>query len=429
MTRPGRADGWWQEWGALCLAAALALPLFTPRVYGSDEIKYFVTLRSLYFDHDLHYANDYAHFVSRDPVGHAGLRPYAEEPTPTGYRLNDGPIGSAVLWSPFFVVADVGVQVARGLGADVPRDGFSRPYTTAVCVGSLVWGTVGLLLIYRLCRRYASRSPATWAVLAIWFASPVVFYLYITPAMAHANSLFAVALFLTVWQATRERRTTTGWALLGATAGLMVLVRELNWLFLLVVAVDELRAIGVRTQAAQPSGGARTTALMAAAEAQELRRRAGGYVAFAVVLAIVVSPQFYVYKILNGTFAATPFVVQKFSLVPRYAFDVLFSGFHGLFSWHPVTLLGVVGLAALWRRAPAVACALALVFVVQVLVIGSYSTWWGGASFGARRFVNCSAIFAAGLAAALDGLRPRASRLARALLVFLVLWNAGLAVQ
>jgi hypothetical protein len=359
-------------------------------------------------------------------VAHAGLEAYAEEPTPTGYRLNDGPIGSAVLWSPFYVAADVGVLVARAFGADVARDGFSRPYTTAVCVGSLVWGSIGLLLIYRLCRRFAARAPATWAVVAIWFASPAVFYLYITPAMAHANSLFAVALFLTLWYRGRGTRSVSAWALLGAAAGVMVLVRELNWLLLLVLAVDETCAIGA---CAREGSRGRTAAAMAATAASELARRLGGYVAFAAAVVVVVAPQLYVYKTLNGTFGATPFVVQKFSAMPRYAIDVLFSGFHGLFSWHPVTLAGIVGLAALWRRDRALAGALALVFVVQVLVVGSYATWWGGASFGARRFINCSTIFAVGLAAALDGLRPKTLTAAAAGVCLLVLWNAGLAVQ
>ena len=429
---PGRAaprGNWWQEWGVLCLVAVVALPLFTPRVYGSDEIKYFVTLRSAYFDHDLHYANDFGYFVERDPVAHAGLRPYADEPTPTGYRLNDGPIGSAVLWAPFYVVADLGVAAARAVGAQVPRDGFSRPYTVAVCVGSLVWGTIGLMLIYRLCRHYAGRVASRWAVLAIWFASPVVFYLYITPAMAHANSLFAVALFLTVWHTTRDDRTLAGWIALGGAAGLMVLVRELNWLFLLVVAVDEVRSVVRAALATREEVGPNDTVAAAKSVAIEVGRRTGGYIAFGLSLALVVAPQFYVYKTLNGTFGPTPFVVQKFSRTPRYVLDVLFSGFHGLFSWHPVTLAGVVGLAWLWRRDPFLTAALALVFIVQVLVIGSYASWWGGTSFGARRFINCSAIFALGLAAALDQMRPRTLRLAGAALVLLVLWNAGLAVQ
>ena len=419
--------GWWHEWGALCIVAVLALPLFTPRVYGADEIKYFAALRSVYFDRDLHYANEYAHFIGRDPVAHAGLRPYMEGETPTGYRLNDAPIGTAVLWSPFYVAADIGVAAARSLGAAVPRDGYAWPYVWAVCLGSLFWGTAGMFLAYRLCRAYASRTASLWGVVAIWFASPVVFYLYITPAMAHANSMFAVTLFLLLWQRGRVDRAARGWVILGAAAGLMILVRELNWLLLLVLAVDETQGI---LHVVQSADGQRVRgAPLVRAAVVEWWRRSVGYLCFAVALGIVVAPQLYVYQTLNGTFGPTPFVVEKFSLLPRYAFAVLFSGFHGLFLWHPVTLVAVLGLAALWRRAPWVAAALVVFVAAQVLVIGSYETWWGGASFGARRFINCTAIFSLGLAVGFGTLRGRFRHLAAAAIAGLVLWNAGLAVQ
>lgn len=419
--------GWWHEWGALCIVAVLALPLFTPRVYGADEIKYFAALRSVYFDRDLHYANEYAHFIGRDPVAHAGLRPYMEGETPTGYRLNDAPIGTAVLWSPFYVAADIGVAAARSLGAAVPRDGYAWPYVWAVCLGSLFWGTAGMFLAYRLCRAYASRTASLWGVVAIWFASPVVFYLYITPAMAHANSIFAVTLFLLLWQRGRVDRAARGWVILGAAAGLMILVRELNWLLLLVLAVDETQGI---LHVVQSADGQRVRgAPLVRAAVVEWWRRSVGYLCFAVALGIVVAPQLYVYQTLNGTFGPTPFVVEKFSLLPRYAFAVLFSGFHGLFSWHPVTLVAVLGLAALWRRAPRVAAALVVFVAAQVLVIGSYETWWGGASFGARRFINCTAIFSLGLAVGFGTLRGRFRHLAAVAIAGLVLWNAGLAVQ
>ena len=418
---------WWHEWGVLCVVAVLALPLFTPRVYASDEIKYFSILRSVYFDHDLHYANEYAYFIDRDPVAHAGLRPFMEGETPTGYRLNDAPIGAAVLWSPFYLMADVGVLVARSLGATVPRDGYSWPYVWAVSLGSLLWGTAGLFLAYRLCRAYASRSASTWGVVAIWLASPVVFYLYITPAMSHANSLFAVSLFLLLWHQGRARRGVRGWIVLGVAAGLMILIRELNWLVLLVLAIDEGQGV-LKVARSAVLGGVGTVPVVKATVA-ELRERSVGYLSFALVMGIVVAPQFYVYQTLNGTLGPTPFVVEKFSLLPRHAVSVLFSGFHGLFSWHPITLASVIGVAVLWRHAPWVAVALATVFVGQVLVIGSYDSWWGGAAFGARRFVNCTAIFGLGLAAALSSLRGQAFRLSAAAIVFLVLWNAGLAVQ
>ena len=421
----GGRGAWWQEWGTLALLAVIALPLFTPRIYASDEIKYFATLRSVYFDGDIDYANEYSYFVARDPVAHAGLAAFAEIVTPTGYRLNDAPIGTAVLWAPFYVAADLGVVVARSFGSAVPRDGFAWPYIWAVCIASLFWGTVGLILMYRLCRTYAGRTASTWSVLGIWFASPVVFYIYITPAMAHANSLFAATLFLLLWQTNRPDHTVARWILLGCAAGLMVLVRELNWVFVLAVAAGEawslFEVMKARSEERRIPAG---RALF-----EEVRQRAGRYLAFGLTLSAIVAPQFYVYQTLNASLGPTPFVVAKFSAFPRHVVPVLFSGFHGLFSWHPVTLLGVAGLGILWRRERRLTTVLVLLFVSQVLIVGSYSTWWGGTGFGARRFMNCSPIFAVGLAAALASFNIKAQRLAGIALVLLVLWNFGLAVQ
>ena len=426
VANPGRSR--FGEWGVLWLFGLVSLVLFTPRLYGADEIKYFAPLRSVYFDGDLNYANEYAYFIERDPVAHAGLIPYRDEPTSTGLRLNDGPIGTALLWSPFFVAADGMVVVARYFGSEVPRDGYSWPYVWAVSLGSLFWGTLGLFLTYRLCREFADATSSTAALLGIWFATPVVFYLYITPPMAHANSLFAVSLFLFVWLHTRDERQTWEWAVLGAAAGLMVLVRELNWLFLLAPAVDELF---------EAWDAFRVARVESALESRRLRsvwwarfgHRVRGYFAAALPMMALVIPQLFVYNALHGTFGPTPFVVEKFSPYPIHAMKVLFSGFHGLFSWSPITLFGVLGLISLGRRNSRVAWALFAVFAAQVVVIGSYDTWWGGASFGARRFINCMPIFALGLAALLNGLRLQTHRVATAGIALLILWNFGLAVQ
>jgi hypothetical protein len=417
-------NGWW-DGVAICIVVLMAFALFTPRLYASDEMKYFVTLRSIYFDHDLHYENEYAYFINRDPVAHAGMRPYMQEPTPTGYRLNEAPIGTSLLWAPLYIVADGAVLVARAFGATVPRDGYSWPYVLAICLSSLAWGMMGLFLTYRLCRMYASNRACTLGLLGVCFASPLVFYLYITPAMSHANSLFSVALFLFLWHIGRDDRQILGWVGLGFSAGLMILVRELNWLFLLVPVLDSAMTAWVTIH--DKTRPVRMSSLVAVARYFGDRWRS--YVYFCTALVFVIAPQFYVYWILNGTLGPTHSVVEKFSLVPKYAFDVLFSGFHGLFSWHPITLIGVVGLGVLWPRDRKLVGLLMLVFVLQVLVVGAYSTWWGGASFGARRFINCIPIFALGLVVVVDSLRGRAFHFACAVLAFLVMWNFGLAVQ
>jgi len=157
--------------------------------------------------------------------------------------------------------------------------------------------------------------------------------------------------------------------------------------------------------------------------------RAKGFALMTGLAFTIAIPQFVVYRILHGTFGPTPFVVDKFASYPIHLVEVLFSGFHGLFSWSPITMFGVLGLFALAARSGRIALALAAVFVAQVIVIGSYDTWWGGASFGARRFINCTPIFAMGLAVMLDRLRPFAHRIAVAGISLLILWNFGLAVQ
>ena len=42
------------------------LPAVTTRVYSSDEIEYFSYLRSIWFDHDVSFENEYQYFHDRN---------------------------------------------------------------------------------------------------------------------------------------------------------------------------------------------------------------------------------------------------------------------------------------------------------------------------------------------------------------------------
>ena len=119
------AGPWWQRKGiALALGFLVTLPAVTTRLYASDEIEYYAYLRSLWFDGDLSFDNEYRHFyesgVTVDP-GFAAT--FLELETSTGRRLNFGTIGAAILWSPFYAVADVSVRLARLAGVEVEADG------------------------------------------------------------------------------------------------------------------------------------------------------------------------------------------------------------------------------------------------------------------------------------------------------------------
>ncbi len=159
--------------------------------------------------------------------------------------------------------------------------------------------------------------------------------------------------------------------------------------------------------------------------------------AFALVVgfAIGFSPQMAAWRYLYDAWLAGPRdydvdVNLGFPACPWW-WPLLFSGWRGLFVWSPVVLAAVVGaLHLLWRLRRAEDLALIAAFVAQVYVFGGSPWWWGGASFGQRFFINCTPLFALGLAWLYRRLHPGAPR--RLLLVYAlacIIWTGGLAVQ
>src|SRR5205823_4897905 len=111
-----------------------------------------------------------------------------EMKSPTGRRLNFGTIGSAILWAPMYGLADLGVRIARAAGSTVAADGFSRPYLAAIAYGSALYGFLAVLLSAFVAKRVVGEG--TWAAALVWLGTPLLFYMYLAPGMAHATSAF-----------------------------------------------------------------------------------------------------------------------------------------------------------------------------------------------------------------------------------------------
>jgi hypothetical protein len=95
-----------------------------------------------------------------------------------------------------------------------------------------------------------------------------------------------------------------------------------------------------------------------------------------------------------------------------------------LFAWSPVAAAAIWGLVLL-ARAPqsrGLGATLLAAFALQWLVGSLPSDWWAGWAFGARRFVDCTPLFAVGLAAL--AARGRTGRIAIIVLAagFVVTW-------
>ena len=76
-----------RQWLLLVCLFILSLPAVTPRIYSSDEIQYFAYLRSIWFDRDLSFENEYQYFYDRGIAKSDGFHEtFLERTTETGRR-------------------------------------------------------------------------------------------------------------------------------------------------------------------------------------------------------------------------------------------------------------------------------------------------------------------------------------------------------
>jgi len=374
----------------------------------SDGFYYYAYLRSLAFDRDVDFSNDYRMLGLGDKA-------YLFKPTPTGHAQSAWTIGPAIVWAPFFAAGHLVASRLHAGGADVSTDGTSFPYRQAVCVASLVYGLLGCWFIYRLTLRFFPAPIAAAATALTVCGSFMPWYLVKEPSMTHAVSMAAVAAFVWAWAATRDRRTLTAWALLGLLAGFISLIRWQNALFALLPGVDaaEIFLKNGRT-----------------GDSRRLRAAAIGSLLFLVCAAIGFLPQMLAWKAIYGAFVARSPVGPEIRWTHPHLVDILFSARNGLFSTSPILYLAAAGLAAFAIARPAIGLPAAAAVAVMIYFNACIQDWWGSAGFGGRRFDGTIPLFALGLGAFIHygawTVRRHSATTVTALLALLAIWNLAL---
>lgn len=365
--------------------------------------KYFYQyLVSAVADGDLDFANQYRipkYAWMRTEIDDAGFRKMVSPVT--GRPANIFWPGSALFWAPFFAFSwSLGTVLnAAGLGVDM--NPFGRWFQFGVMVAGPACAALALALLGRLLARLrlVAADSARFSLVLVLFASPLYYYTVFEPAMSHVYDLLAYVLYLLAVSGWVERGRARELAALTLAGGLFILVRPQNaatvGLFSVVLFFLPARA------------GRRVP------PAARLRRLAG----CVLPLLLGVLPILALNRYLYGG----PFVVRGAGSVldPAHPklLEVLFSARNGLFSHHPLLLLGLAGFVWLLVSRPAGAprwflWTLLGSFLVQVWVNASTPDWWGGAlpeghSFGQRRLVSSLPLFALGLAFLLEKVRRR----------------------
>ena len=423
-----------------------SLPAVTARLYSSDEVQYFSYLRSLWFDHDVSFENEYQYFYDHQIAQSADFhRTFLELETAAGRRINYGTIGCAILWSPFYAIADLWTRVRGGIGRDVAVDGYSRPYVSAVAYGSAFYGFATIVLAIRAARRVVGGRSLS-SGLAVWAGTPLLFYMYIAPPFSHACSAFAVALFVTIWLRVRQTWSVRGLVALGFAGALMAMVREQDIFFVFGPALDFAVTLYQETGDRRQDTGSRR-------QDTGWRGLATSAVFGVGAFALGYLPQLVAYNSLNGHPGPSPLVTRKMFWTAPHAAQVLADTEHGFFFWTPLAVLALTGLVLMTVAPRGVltgnaltaqpesstggtaetrrlgACMLLMV-ALQVYISGAVESWTVAGAFGQRRFVAITIFLVIGLAALREWIRGTSARIAvNVAIVICIWWNVALIAE
>jgi hypothetical protein len=320
------------------------------------------------------------------------------EPSATLYQLVDGPdgkrvikysAGMAVLYAPFFAVAHLAAHLTGH-----QADGFSPPYQYIVAFGCLLYALLGLFVLRRVLLHFFSDTWTAALLLLIVFGTN---YLQLTAwdgtLLTHTPLflLYALLLWATIrWHTAPRLRTAL---LLGATAGLITLVRPSEGLCVLIPLLW------------LPAGDARWRAKWT------LLRDHWTHVPVAVAAFVVAaSPQLLYWHAVTGRWIFYSYVNpgEGFDFLPPYLVDFLFSFRKGWLLYTPLMVLALAGIPLLLRKQREAFLAVLVFLLADLWVVSAWSTWWyAGGSFSSRSMVPAYTLLALPLGACLQALCRR----------------------
>lgn len=347
----------------------------------SDGFEYYVYLPAVVIHHDPTLER-----FARDCCGGRFPGPTGVWRWPsTGRWVDRHSMGVAVLVLPFFVAGHL-----LTVWANLPPDGFSLFYVHASGIASAFYLGAGLGLLKKLLRRYFSTGIVLATLVSIVWGTNLYHYATFEPLFSHVFSFFLLCCLLHLtprWHAAPSFHDSFK---VGIVAGLIVLVRPTNILFLMFFALYGVIDLGT------------------------LKRRAIDFAlewpktATIVATACVIPlPQLALYHWATGSWLVNPYGGQGFHFGSPKIVQVLFSTQKGLLFWSPILSFGIVGLFVMRKTVRPLALATLLFVPLTVYVIASWDDWQFGGSYGHRAFTDIFPVLAISTAAAYEWVTRR----------------------
>jgi len=338
------------------------------KVIDNDVVSYYAYLPAAVIFHDLDFS-----FMKLLPAGFEGKIWLAT--APNGKPIIRMTMGLAFLWFPFFIVAHLFAKLA-GISAL----GYSWPYSLSIFVAAIFYLFLGLVFLRKILLKYFSEWITGITVLLVVMATNLMFYVISEPGMSHVYSFSIVTIFLYYTLKWIDRPVWTSSLILGALAGLIVLIRPVNGLVLIFPALIDVHSL---------------------ADFYDRIVNRWKFILIAGLAAIlVVLPQLIYWKVQTGQLFFNSYMDSGgFYFANPHILDGLFSFRKGWLIYTPIMAFSCLGIFFLKDYLKNFLASIVVFMVLFLYVIFSWWCWWYGGSFGSRPMIETYGILAIPLAA------------------------------
>lgn len=288
------------------------------------------------------------------------------------FKVDKFACGTAVLELPFFLTALAVTDLEGNY-----TDGYQKPFQTAIFIAALFYLFLALVFLKKILELYGiDHYIIIFIQLLLVLATGVTNYAYFDAGFSHVYSLFAITAFIYFIKLYFIHLKFIDFYVACLFAGLILILRQVNVIIILIL----------------PFLAGSWPVLKESA--LRLIKNPVKLIAGFLIIAAVFSIQSMLWFLQTGEFLIYSYQGEGFNFLKPHFFDILFSFQKGLFVYTPVMLLALFSLIWLvYRRKYYMALTWLAFFLILTYILSSWHSWYFGASYGLRAYIDFYTIF------------------------------------
>jgi len=289
--------------------------------YG-DALGYYMYLPATFIYHNLETIDE----LPKDKGIDDGVLWYAkhvrDQPTPTGKALDQYTYGVALMESPFFFAAHA---YAKTTGA--AASGYSKTYDYLVKFSSFFYALLGLILVYKILKRYFTNTLALSGVAIIFLGTNLFWFSIYQAGMSHVPLFFLYSLLLYLVIKVHDHPKTFLFVSIGLVCGIITLIRPTDILCALIPLLYNVYNKATISK-----------------KVLFLRQNILNICTFTIAAILPIAPQLIYWKAITGSYFYYSYGSQGFNWLHPKIIEGLFYFSNGWFPYSPVMIFSVLGL-------------------------------------------------------------------------------------